>query len=143
MYVGANWLTRDNTEMGMVSILNYFDAIFKSEGLPPSGLEFIILGYSQGVSVALRYMAKRKIQCNQIILHSGGIPKELKFEDFEYLNYATTVKLIYGTKDEYLNEERMKEEIHRATELFGNRLVVMPFEGTHIVNTEILNDLVQ
>ena len=29
MHVGANWLTRDNTESGMQNILNYFDAVFE------------------------------------------------------------------------------------------------------------------
>ena len=28
MHVGANWLTRDNTEVGMQNIMNYIDAVF-------------------------------------------------------------------------------------------------------------------
>lgn len=140
MYVGANWLTRDATESGMANILNYIDAVLDAENLP-NNIDLIVLGYSQGVSVAMRYLAKRQLQCTQLVLHSGGIPKELAAKDFDYLSEGTKVKLIYGTKDEYLNEDRIRIESARAFELFGNKLSVLPFEGKHVVNVDFINDL--
>ncbi|WP_243472219.1 alpha/beta hydrolase [Winogradskyella sp. MH6] len=141
MHVGANWLTRDNTESGMKNILNYFDAVFEAENIPED-VNFIVLGYSQGVSVAMRYLAKRQLQCSQLVLHSGGIPKELTAKDFEHLSKDTKVKLIYGTEDEYLDAERIAQESQRADELFGDRLEILPFEGKHVVNVDYINDLV-
>lgn len=146
MHVGANWLTRDNTESGMQNILNYFDAVFEAETIPED-VNFIVLGYSQGVSVAMRYLAKRQLQCSQLVLHSGGIPKELTAKDFEYLDEIPAcagmkVKLIYGTEDEYLDAERIAQESQRANELFGERLEILPFEGKHVVNVDYINDLV-
>ncbi|APY07349.1 esterase [Winogradskyella sp. J14-2] len=141
MHVGANWLTRDNTESGMQNILNYFDAVFEAENIPENK-NLIVLGYSQGVSVAMRYLAKRQLQCSQLVLHSGGIPKELTAKDFEYLSKDTKVKLIYGTEDEYLDAERIAQESQRAEELFGKRLKILPFEGKHVVNVDYINDLV-
>jgi len=141
MHVGANWLTKDETKVGMQNILNYFDAIFETEVIPQDK-NLIILGYSQGVSVAMRYMVFRKLQCSQLILHSGGIPKELIATDFEYLNSSTSVKLIYGTSDEYLDEERIESESDRAIELFGSKVQFLPFDGTHVVNVDLINDLV-
>lgn len=146
MHVGANWLTRDNTEAGTKNIISYFDAIFEAEEIPED-VKFIIFGYSQGVSVAMRYMARRQLQCHQLVLHSGGIPKELTAEDFAYLDEipafaGMTVKLIYGTDDEYLDIARIEEESARAINLFGDRVKVFPFEGKHVVNVEYINDLV-
>ena len=74
MHVGANWLTRDNTAAGTENIVNYFDAVLEAENIPAE-INFIVFGYSQGVSVALRYLAKRQLQFNQIVIQSGGIPK--------------------------------------------------------------------
>jgi len=143
-HVGASWLTRENTEMETNNIITYFDAIFARERIPIAiGTEeknVIVLGYSQGVSVAMRYIAKRQINCSQLILHSGGIPNELKKEDFEFFNGKA--KLVYGLNDEYLNEERMKEELEKAKNLFGNRLEVISFEGVHEVNTSLINTLI-
>lgn len=141
MHVGANWLTRDNTEAGTKNIISYFDAIFEAEEIPED-VNFIVFGYSQGVSVAMRYMARRQLQCHQLVLHSGGIPKELKVEDFAYLEEDTKVKLIYGTEDEYLNTARIEEESARAINLFGDRVTILPFEGKHVVNVDYINDLV-
>ena len=140
MHVGANWLTREGTKKGMDNITNYFDALFESEPLNNTN-RLIVLGYSQGVSVAMRYLAHRKIQCQQLILHSGGIPKELTSSDFDYLKEEAAVKLIYGTKDEYLDHQRIKEETERARVLFGKRLEIMPFDGPHMMNVELINKL--
>ncbi len=141
MHVGANWLTRDETNVGMQNILNYFDAVFEAEQIP-NNKNLILLGYSQGVSVAMRYMAKRRLQCSQLVLHSGGIPKELTAEDFTYLNKSTRVKLIYGTKDGYLDEARIEQESQKVKELFGKRITILPFDGKHVVNVDFINDLV-
>ena len=141
MHIGANWLTRDNTETGMNNIVNYIDSVFEVENIP-SSKNIIVFGYSQGVSVAMRYLAKRKFSCNQLVIHSGGIPNELKPKDFSYLDNTTKVKLIYGTKDEYLDDERIKKETKRATDLFGQQLEIFPFEGKHVVNVDFINNLI-
>jgi len=141
MHVGANWLTRDNTEAGMENIVNYIDAVLEVEKIP-EGVHLIVFGYSQGVSVAMRYIAKRQLQCDQLVLHSGGIPKELTAKDYKYLSKDTKVKLMYGTEDEYLDEQRIQLESARATDLFGDKVSFMPFKGTHVVNVEFIEKLV-
>lgn len=140
-HVGASWLTKENTEKETENIYAYFEAVLKAEQLPKN-INLIFFGYSQGVSVATRYLAKNKLHCAQLVLHSGGIPKELTPDDFSYLDENTQVNLIYGTEDEYLNETRIKEELHKAETLFGNRLQILPFKGKHVVNVKIINNLV-
>jgi len=140
-YVGASWLTKENTIKETENVMRYFDAVLSSEKLAMDK-NLIVLGYSQGVSVAMRYLAKRQLQCSQLVIHSGGIPKELTPKDFEYLNLNTKVHLVYGTKDEYLNNERIAQEIIKAKALFKNRLHVHPFEGKHIVNIDFINSIV-
>lgn len=141
MHVGANWLTRDNTAAGTENIINYFDAVLEAENIPAE-INLIVFGYSQGVSVALRYLAKRQLQCNQIVIHSGGIPKELIPKDFAYLAKDTKVKLVYGTEDEYLDENRMQLESERAKDLFGDKISITSFNGKHVVNVDFINNLV-
>ncbi|MFC4722033.1 alpha/beta hydrolase [Geojedonia litorea] len=137
-HVGASWLTKENTLKETENVMRYFDAVFEAEKLPKN-VHLIVFGYSQGVSVALRYIAKKKLICSHVIMHSGGIPKELKPQDLDFLN--TKAHLVYGTKDEYLNEERMMEEKNRALELFGNQLQIHPFEGKHVVNVNFITSL--
>lgn len=138
-HVGSSWLTRENTVKETENIMRYFDAVFHAENLNDESGKLFVLGYSQGVSVAMRYLAKRKISCTKLILLSGGIPKELTPQDFNYL--STEVHLSYGTQDEYLNEERIEQERSRIKELFGEQVQITPFDGNHIVNVELLKTL--
>lgn len=138
-HVGASWLTRENTAIETENILHYFDAIYNAEEIPDN-VNLIVLGYSQGVSVAMRYIAKRQLQCDKLVLMSGGIPKELIKEDFKFLN--AEVKHIYGIQDEYLNEERILHETNRIKELFENKVEIIPFDGKHKVNVELINSIV-
>jgi len=138
-HVGASWLTKENTLKETANVMRNFDAIFEAENIPKT-VNLIVMGYSQGVSVAMRYIVYRKLQCAQLILHSGGIPKELIAEDFSFLD--AKVSMIYGTQDEYLDNERIASETKRVQELFENKVIILPFEGKHLVNIELINSLV-
>ncbi|APY00437.1 alpha/beta hydrolase [Lacinutrix venerupis] len=138
-HVGASWLTKENTLTETENIMSYFDAVLAEEKIP-NHINLIVLGYSQGVSVATRYIKNRQLQCAQLVLHSGGIPKELVANDFKHLK--AKVSLIYGTEDEYLNEERIAYETSRANELFGKDVNIIAFKGKHVVNVDIINGLV-
>ncbi len=83
-HVGASWLTKENTTEETNNVLTYVDEVFNTEA-PKNISNLIVLGYSQGVSIATRWVASRKVQCNHLLLHSGGIPEELSIKDFEYL----------------------------------------------------------
>lgn len=141
-HVGASWLTRENTLMETENVMNYIDAVYENE-ISETPKNFIILGYSQGVSIASRWVAKRKIQCDKLILHSGGIPKELKPQDFEFLNPKSEVIYLYGDKDQYVTEAKKTEEELKGNALFGERLKIEVFDGVHEVNKEFLMKVLQ
>lgn len=138
-HVGASWLTKENTLVETENVLRNLDAIFEAENLFNTS-NLIVVGYSQGVSVAMRYVARRKVQCSKLILMSGGIPKELKKEDFNHLK--SEIRFIYGDNDEYITDERLAYEHMRGKELFGEKAEVIEFEGNHIVNVDLINQLV-
>ena len=136
-HVGASWLTRENTLAETENVLNFVDAVFKKEITEkPSNL--IVMGYSQGVSIATRWVASRKILCDKLILHSGGIPKELTPKDFEFLKPTVEVIYLYGNKDPYITEARKTEEQLKGSQLFKNRLKIEVFDGGHKVNQDFL-----
>lgn len=139
-YVGASWLTKENTAFETKNVVNYINAVARAENILHTE-KLIVLGFSQGVSVALRWIAKSKIACNTIVIHSGGIPKELIPEDFAFLPKDTRVFLLYGLKDQYITQERAIYEKERAEILFGNRLTLFPFDGAHEVNKNFFKQI--
>jgi len=138
-HVGASWLTKENTLKEMENIISYFDSVLSNEKI--ENLNFIFLGYSQGVSVAMRYLAKRKIIVSKLILMSGGIPKELKPKDFKYLKNKASIYYVYGDKDEYITEGFLNSEKKRFEDLFSN-INYIEFDGNHEVKTEIIESII-
>jgi predicted esterase len=136
-HVGASWLTRENLNEEIENVLNYLDEIYKAENLAEVK-NLKILGYSQGVSIATRFIAHRKISCSSCIMHSGKLPQELKAQDFEFLE-DTKFSFIYGTKDEYLNPEIVNTEKERLNQIFQEKLEIISFDGGHEVNKEIIS----
>lgn len=136
-HVGASWLTRENTEFEIENMLNYLDAVFEAENL--SQVENLnIMGYSQGVSVATRFIARRKIQCDHLIMHSGKVPQELKAEDFQFLK-DSRFTFIYGTEDEYLKSGVISVEEKRLKGIFPENFEILTFKGGHEVNKELIS----
>lgn len=141
-YVGASWLTKENTPTEIHNVLNYIDAVFEAEQISPD-LNLILFGFSQGVSVVTRWVAQRKLNCKALILYAGGIPNELNDESFSHFDFSTAeVKIIYGETDQYLNTERLVTEKNKADILFQENAEIIMFKGGHEINPEIIRRLI-
>ncbi|PHS68302.1 MAG: esterase [Flavobacterium sp.] len=139
-HVGASWLTKENTTEETKNVLAYVDEVYKTE-VKSTPKNLIVLGYSQGVSIATRWVASRKINFNHLVLHSGGIPNELKKDDFSFIDKNAKVTYLYGNKDQYINEVRKTEEEIKGNKLFSKHLNIEVFNGIHEVNTDYIRFL--
>ncbi len=134
--VGACWLTKENTQQETENILNYVDEVIINENIP-SSCEFIILGYSQGVSIASRWITKRAINCDRFIIVSGKFPAEINKKDLAYLS-KLRVFVTLGKGDALIPSQLAKSEINKLKELFGD-LIEIHHDGGHKFNNSILN----
>ncbi|WP_150451803.1 alpha/beta hydrolase [Arenibacter lacus] len=142
-HVGASWLTKEKTTLETGNVLRYLDQVLINEQVPED-CRLIVLGFSQGVSVATRWVAKSKIPCNELILYAGGIPAELSPEDFEFLMPSNPeIKIVVGDSDQFLSPERMAKEHLRIESLFKGKAKLVPFEGGHEVKRTVINQLIQ
>ncbi|MDX1363225.1 alpha/beta hydrolase [Arenibacter latericius] len=140
-HVGASWLTKENTTEEIENVIRYLDEVLLNENIP-ADCRLIVLGFSQGVSIATRWVAKSKIPCNELVLYAGSIPAELKWTDFKFLApIKTEIKIVYGEQDELLTPERLEKERPKIDALFQGRVKYIPFEGRHEVKQSIINNL--
>ncbi|WGK64148.1 alpha/beta hydrolase [Croceiramulus getboli] len=141
-HVGASWLTREERDRSMQNNLNYLNAVFEGElgTVDLSNLRFIVLGYSQGVSVALRWIASRNISCDDLVIHSGGLPEELEKSQFEHLQNAS-IHQVFGDSDHYISPSRLDLEQKKSKALFGDQVTQVVFKGGHEVNTSFIEQL--
>ena len=117
-HVGASWLTRVDREQETQNVLNYVGKVLESENIP-SHCQLIVFGFSQGVSIATRFLAETNLKCSKLILYAGGITDELKAANFERLkNDATNVYSVVSTQDKFINAKRLKEETEKLNKFF-------------------------
>ncbi|NNE02540.1 MAG: esterase [Eudoraea sp.] len=139
-HVGASWLTKEQTTQEIANVMSYIDHVIENEDLP-ANCKIIVFGYSQGVSIAARWVAKRKIQCDHLILYGGGLPRELMPEQFLFLKNKCQVKFLVGNKDEFIQEERLTLEKKRIEELFHGDAHLQIYEGGHELQKKLINTL--
>lgn len=139
-YVGSSWLTKENTKEETKNVLAYLDSVYQAEEIP-TDKNLIIFGFSQGVSVSMRWMAKRKLEPAILVIYAGRIPEEMTGADFAYLK-NTKVKMVYGKDDPFITPKRLENQRLFAEKLFGKeRIGVIPFEGKHEVRPEIIQQI--
>ncbi len=140
--VGASWLTKENTVVETKNDLAYLEAVMEQEHIPDR-CRLIVLGFSQGVSIAMRWVAQRKLQCHHLVLYAGGIPKELQASDFAFLMEAKVkITSVVGDSDEFLTRERRDAEMEKLKRLFHGKAKSVVFKGGHTLNKELLSALI-
>ncbi|RZS93687.1 alpha/beta hydrolase [Aquimarina brevivitae] len=137
--VGSSWLTKENTAIDKQNVLAYVDAIIEHENIPEDK-NLIVLGYSQGVSIASRWVTSRKTKCDSLLFVSGGFPKELGKEDVAFLENQTRIIHILGEKDPYFNIEKIDQEKDRLIQLMPT-IEFRTHDGGHELNPESLQDI--
>ncbi|WP_062058484.1 alpha/beta hydrolase [Aquimarina longa] len=138
--VGSSWLTRENTALETKNVLEYIDAIVSTEKLTKYNTKLVVLGYSQGVSIASRWIASRTIHCDALVLISGGFPKELSKENFSFLTNQTRVTHILGENDPYFEIEKVNAEKVRVQEILP-QIEFRTHQGGHELDPKTLVNL--
>lgn len=140
-HVGASWLTRVDTHQEMQNNLNYIHAVLEAEKIQ-GDQRLVLFGYSQGVSIATRFLKNYGDRIKALILHSGGVPKELNQQDGEHFqSLCNNFYHIMGTRDEYATPERRKEEMPRLKMLFGTDCEMLEPEIKHEVHVPSLENI--
>ena len=135
--VGASWLTKENTEIDTENVLNYLDAVMEQENIPKT-CNFIVLGYSQGVSIATRWLGKRKRKSDTLVMISGMFPKELSTTNFSHLPNLKTFHTV-GTTDPLFERKNVLKQEERVQNIFS-RLQLVNHEGGHVLETKLLSE---
>ena len=137
--VGASWLTKENTQIDTENALNYIDAVIDSEKIPDN-VQFHVLGYSQGVSIASRWIARLKIIPDVLLFISGGFPKELTKDDFDFLASKTKIIYIVGENDPYFDPKNVTLEIARVNKILP-QMQFRTHDGGHELDVSTFEEL--
>jgi len=140
-HVGASWLTRIDTDQEMQNNLNYIDGVLANENIAGDS-RIILMGFSQGVSIATRYLKHYAQPVKALIMHSGSVPAELDQKDGELFRRMSKRCIhIAGTQDEYLTADLIEREENKLELLFGKECELHRPDIEHIVDAQLLIDI--
>jgi predicted esterase len=136
--VGASWMTREDRESEIDDYVRYLEAL-RCQVLAPIGRPDVavrVLGFSQGVATAARWVLRAAWKPAQLILWGGLLPQELVPEEgAPFPDLSLT--LVSGERDHAVDQVRLTQQVGilRAR---GARVEQVGFAGAHRLDAPTL-----
>lgn len=130
--VGASWMTKENRLQDIENHVSFLNTLHKDLNQKKWD-EVSVLGFSQGVSTAYRWIVSGEVQPDKFLMCSGMVPPEIDKET-QYRVFANTqLTYLTGNDDPYRTEEAV---IALQVRLEKSELPIkmIEFEGKHEVN---------
>ena len=137
--VGASWMTKEDRLNDIANYLTYLNALHLSAA-SDHHQEISVLGFSQGVATAFRWIADGKIKPHRFIIASGMIPPDVSTEAHSSLFTGLELSYITGDSDPFRNEEEVKAFLKQFKD-WGIPLKQKVFNGGHRIDLSSVKSL--
>jgi predicted esterase len=133
--VGANWMTKENREHDIKNYIAYLDAIHAELSSEKEWEEIVVLGFSQGVSTAFRWLALSDIKPSKFMICSGLVPPDVDLNIKKDIFDPIKMSYFSGVNDPYRTEASV-QEFYDAVASSKLKMELVNFEGVHEVFVE-------
>ena len=150
--VGATWMTREDREHEIADYVAYLDAlaerVLAGAAVPGDGLaaaarpRIHVLGFSQGVATAARWVARGRVRAHRLTLWGGTLPADVGAAGdaawAERLrSLAGGITLVGGARDALAAPASLGEQERRLRDL-GVPCDLRTFDGGHEIHAPTL-----
>lgn len=133
--VGASWMTKENREQDIENYIEYLNAIHELLTKEQEWEEINILGFSQGVATAFRWLAQGSIKPRKFMICSGLVPPDVDLQVKKDIFDPIKMTYFSGVNDPYRTEDSVKE-FYDAVASSKLDMELVNFEGVHEVFVE-------
>jgi predicted esterase len=139
--VGATWMTREDRLTEISDYVGYLDTLYEqvTGALAPSAPRVLVLGFSQGVATACRWLCLGRARADSLVLWGGLLPPELDAGSVAPLR-ALHLRRVVGGRDELVLGGHLAAEEERLRQL-GLTAPLTRFDGGHALDAATLADL--
>ncbi len=140
--VGASWMTKEDR---LNDIQDQFDYL---EGLTtgyirdlPKSTRIHVLGFSQGVATALRWLDKSTLPINSLICWAGTFPPDINYKLNTSKFQGIKLHACFGDADEFIPVEKARGLVDQ---LQDQAIDIKPhfYTGGHRLKLELLHELI-
>lgn len=133
--VGTTWMTREDRDAEIADYVAYLDRVCST--LFPAAQRLTVLGFSQGVATACRWVALGTAPVQRLILWAGPVPPDLDARRLAQRMGSTPVEIVLGSSDEFAGARVLDDELALLREAgLLHRLVT--FDGGHTIDPGVL-----
>ena len=137
--IGATWMTREDRENDIRDYVAFLDRVLdettQSLGGGPESLT--VLGFSQGVHTACRWVVAGDFEVARTVLWGGYPPPDLDPDRGPARLAATDLVLVRGLTDRHVSEESHGRQERRLDEL-GIPFRTLTHQGGHELDPDLL-----
>lgn len=137
--VGASWMTKEDRLWEIEDQKNYLNDVVKFIQSQSPQARIHLLGFSQGVATAWRWLCNGAYAPSSFIIWAGEIPQE--FPD-TFVARTKNIPLVYvlGRQDEFISEAQAVEYLANIKDFIPHLQLVM-FEGNHSIEKVTLQQI--
>ena len=137
--VGASWMTREDRLSEIEDYVRYLDLLYDTlfGVVDRSRVQAGVLGFSQGVATAARWVARGRARFDRLVLWGSALPPELDDEGSLAPLRSVKLTLVSGTRDQFLGEKEWAEQQTRL-ERHGIEYEKRTFTGGHRLDDDTL-----
>ena len=139
--VGATWMTREAREADIADNVAYLDRLYQQvfTSVTRESVRVVVLGFSQGVATACRWLALGSARAESLVLWAGPLPPDLGRDAAARLT-ATKIIRVVGDNDDMASAEAVTAE-NALAERLGIAATLVRFAGGHEIDAETLKGL--
>ena len=131
----ASWMTSEDREAEIKDYINYLDDLYTHLRLHWYHARLVLLGFSQGVATATRWLAESNRTADVVVACSGSIAEEHRQPLPDKFRKGPMWVYITAASDPLITPEQHRQ----ARELMGElKAHVLDFEGGHELRSDML-----
>ena len=140
--VGATWMTREDREAEIADYVGYLDTVYSTimAELPASGVRVHVLGFSQGVATAMRWIALGASRVDALTLWAGGLAHDVDLAAHAERFGQMSVTLVAGEHDRLVSDAAVDTARDRLRAA-GIAHELVRFSGGHRLDDAVLRRL--
>lgn len=129
----ASWMTSEDRENEIIDYINYLNTLYKSLNIPLH-VKVKVLGFSQGVATASRFIHHTQQKIDAFIIYAGEIASEL-INPISNPISKLPITYITGKNDPFITPEKQ----HKIYDLMNHlHAKIIEFSGGHEIKKEVL-----
>jgi predicted esterase len=138
--IGATWMTREQREDDIADALRWLDTVY-AEVVGARSLDaFGVLGFSQGVATATRWVSSRAVRPAAFVVWAGELAYDIDQTRLASQLTDSAVTLVVGERDPFVSAA-VREQALAAIRAWHPAAQAVTFDGEHHLDATVLRDL--